>query len=74
MQNLGSGQLWFILISLWTLPWKGVALWKSARAQEKWWFIALLLINTIGILEIVYIFFFAPSTTQKKGFHWPWKK
>ena len=45
-----------VLISLWTLPWKGWALWLAARRSEKWWFIALLLINTLAILEIIYIF------------------
>lgn len=67
-------ELWAILIAIWSLPWKGVALWKSARAEDKYWFIALLLINSIGILDIVYIFFFAPNPQLKKGFHWPWKK
>ncbi|MCZ6878203.1 MAG: DUF5652 family protein [Acidobacteria bacterium] len=49
------------LIVLWTFPWKGVALWKSARLQQKWWFIALLLIQTLGLLEILYIFVFSKS-------------
>ena len=56
--------LWFIwLVLLWTLPWKGLALWKAARNEHKWWFIALLVLNTMAILEIVYIFFFS----KKKG-------
>ena len=51
---------WIIcLILLWTLPWKGVALWKAARNEHKWWFIALLVLNTMAILEIIYIFFFS---------------
>ncbi len=55
-------QPWVItLIVLWTLPWKGVALWKSARLQQKWWFIALLLFQTLGLLEILYIFVFSKS-------------
>lgn len=49
----------FVVAALWTIPWKGFALWKSARLGQKWWFIALLLINTIGILEILYIFVFS---------------
>lgn len=47
----------FVIATLWTLPWKGVALWKAARLSHKWWFIVILIINTIGILEIIYIFF-----------------
>ena len=46
----------FLLAALWTLPWKAVALWKAARRGERGWFIALLLINTIGLFEIFYIF------------------
>ena len=68
MQSLLTGSLsvnpWLIwLILLWTLPWKGVALWKAARNEHKWWFIALLVLNTMAILEIIYIFFFS----EKKG-------
>ena len=48
-----------ILLLIWTIPWKGVALWKSARASHKWWFIALLVINTLAILDILYIFVFS---------------
>lgn len=46
----------FVAVILWSLVWKGLALWHSARRGEGWWFIALLLINTIGILEIIYLF------------------
>ncbi len=59
MQAFLQNNLVFLLIILWTLPWKGVALWKSARLSQKWWFVALLVINTIGILEILYIFVFS---------------
>jgi methionyl-tRNA synthetase len=45
-----------ILLILWTIPWKGWALWKSARLNDKGWFIVLLVINTLAILEILYIF------------------
>jgi len=48
-----------LLITLWVIPWKGVALWKSARNKQTRWFIALLVLNTLAILEIVYIFFFS---------------
>ena len=59
---------WIILLAgLWTLPWKGVALWKSARREEKWWFMALLVINTFGLLEILYIFIFSKKKKELKG-------
>lgn len=46
----------FVLLILWTIFWKGLALWHSSRRGEHWWFIAILFINTAGILEIVYLF------------------
>ena len=48
-----------VLVLLWTLPWKGVALWKSARNGHTAWFVILLVVNTVALLEIVYIFFFS---------------
>jgi len=49
---------YWILVPLiiWTLVWKGIALWKSARRNEMIWFVVLLVLNTLGILEIIYIF------------------
>jgi hypothetical protein len=49
----------FLLLLIWTLVWKGMALWKAARVGSKPWFIVLLLINTLGILEILYIYIFS---------------
>jgi len=44
------------LLVIWSVAWKGWALWRAARAGSKGWFIAFLLINTAGILEIIYLF------------------
>ena len=49
----------FLLLVLVSLAIKGFALWHAAKRGEKWWFIALLLINTLGLLELVYLVFFA---------------
>ena len=48
-----------LTILIWTVPWKGVALWKAAENNHKKWFVALLVFNTLALLEIVYIFYFA---------------
>lgn len=53
----------FIILMIWGLFWKGLALWHSARRAQPWWFLALLVINTVGILEIVYLFFVAKKKT-----------
>lgn len=58
-QVLGIGLPIFLPFVLWSLFWKGLALWHSAQRGSTWWFVALLVINTAGILEIVYLFAFA---------------
>lgn len=52
------------LIAVWSLVWKGLALWKSARNDQRYWFLALLVINTVGILEILYLFVFASKKLE----------
>lgn len=60
MNSLLSNNSPLVLLAiLWTLPWKGVALWKAAKRDDQWWFVALLIINTLGFLEILYIFVFS---------------
>jgi hypothetical protein len=51
--------LTFAVASIWSLCWKGVALWKAAQLSHKRWFVVLLLVNTFGILDIIYIRFIA---------------
>jgi len=59
MYQLTTPQLILLtLLILWSLPWKGVALWKAARNDQPAWFIALVVINSAAILEITYLFFF----------------
>ena len=50
-----------ILVMLWTIVIKGFALWHAARGEQKVWFIALLIVNTLGILEVIYLIWFRPS-------------
>lgn len=63
---LAQNQWILLLAALWTLPWKGWALWKAARLKEKVWFIVLLIVNTLGILEILYIFIFSKGKKEPK--------
>jgi len=51
------------LVVVWSMAWKGVALWRAGRNGDLVWFIVLFLVNTVGILEIIYIFAFS----RKKG-------
>jgi cytochrome b561 len=52
------GVLLAVLV-VWELVWKGIALWESARNSQKTWFVFILILNTVGILPMVYIFFFS---------------
>jgi hypothetical protein len=52
----------FYLVIAWAVIWKGIALWHAARNRQLVWYIAILIVNTVGILEIVYLIFF-----RKKG-------
>jgi hypothetical protein len=47
-----------IVLAVWSLMWKGLGLWRSARNAQKWWFLAFLIINDLGILPIIYLLWF----------------
>jgi methionyl-tRNA synthetase len=58
--------LWiFVALVAWSLAWKGIALWKAARNNQLYWFVAMMVINTVGILEIFYIYVFAKKMPEK---------
>lgn len=38
---------------------RGFALYKAARNNSPVWFVALLLVNSVGILPIIYLVFFS---------------
>lgn len=51
---------WIILfacLAIWDIAWKGVALWRAARNRQSTWFVLLLVINSVGILPIIYLKF-----------------
>ena|SRR3989344_1516862 len=51
---------WLLAIVIaWSLFWKGAAMWKAARKNSPIWFVALMIITTVGILEILYIYLFS---------------
>ncbi len=61
---IGLGTLLFLVLVVWSIYWKGRALWKAARNEDKAWFVVLLIVNTVGILEILYIYFFSKRKTS----------
>ncbi|AGF57545.1 methionyl-tRNA synthetase [Clostridium saccharoperbutylacetonicum] len=58
IQFMTSNKLMLLLLICWSIIWKGVALWRSARNKQLIWYIVLLIVNTLGILEIIYLSFF----------------
>ena len=58
-EQFGVNTFLLIIILAWSLTWKLLALWKSARKGSVIWFIVLALFNTVGILPILYIFAFS---------------
>jgi hypothetical protein len=58
--GLSAGLFWLLLaaVVVWTLVLKGFALWRAARNYQRYWFVALLVVNTFGILELIYLTWF----------------
>ena len=59
--------VWLLsIILIWSFLWKLAAMWKSARRGSWIWFIILALVNTVGILDILYIFVFSELRMRSK--------
>jgi len=77
MYNLTGSPMFNVLIlilAIWTIPWKGYALWLCVKRNQKVWFIVILILNTVGILEIFYIFKIAKKSwgDVKRDFRKAW--
>ena len=55
-----------ILLFVWSLVAKGLALWRAANLKQRNWFVAILVVNTIGILELIYLFKFSKKPLTLK--------
>lgn len=53
-----------IILFIWETVWRLIALWKAGRNNQMAWFIVMGILNTAGILEIVYIVFFQKKTPK----------
>ena len=71
-QQLQSMLPWLIpaiiILAIWDSVWKLIAMWKAGRNNHLAWFICIAVINTIGILPIIYILI------QKKNNNMPSEK
>ncbi|MFH1832968.1 MAG: DUF5652 family protein [Candidatus Levyibacteriota bacterium] len=66
--------IYFYIVLVWSLFWKGLALWKASKYNQLYWFIAILVLNTVGILEIVYLFGFAKVKMKLSDLKFPRSK
>jgi len=65
--SVGTAAVILAIISIWALVWKGFALWKASKKNSIIWFILLLVVNTLGILEILYIYVFSELGRRKSS-------
>ena len=56
----------FYILLVWTIIWEGIALWKSGRNNQIVWFVVMFILNTAGILPIIYLLFFQKKTFMQK--------
>jgi hypothetical protein len=70
-QQIHSMLPWFIpviiILSIWDAVWKLIAMWKAGRNNHLAWFICIFIINTIGILPIIYILLHKDKSTVQPG-------
>jgi len=57
---------WFLILLIWSMFWKGIALWTASQRKQKIWFVGLFIFNTFGILEIIYLLFIAKAIIEIK--------
>ncbi|MGC8776211.1 MAG: DUF5652 family protein [Minisyncoccia bacterium] len=65
----GPMSILFLVLLIWSLIWKGMALWKAAHQNSKIWFVILLVVNTLGILDILYLYVFSSKTKNNSEEH-----
>jgi hypothetical protein len=61
--SLGWGVITMIL---WELIWKGLALYRAGKKQQPIWFVLLLIINSVGILPIIYLIISRDKAKSKR--------
>ncbi len=54
-----------VVLLIWTLFWKSAGMWHAAREKDVIWFFILLIFNTVGILDMIYLFGFSKVKTDK---------
>jgi TRAP-type mannitol/chloroaromatic compound transport system permease small subunit len=59
MEHLNGMPSWLIpaiiIAAVWDAIWRLIALWKSAQRKQLTWFIFLGIVNSVGLLPIIYL-------------------
>lgn len=62
---------WFmpiiLIVVLWDVVWKLIAMWKAGRNNHLAWFICIAIFNTMGILPIIYILLFRNKSEENQN-------
>lgn len=66
LSEIGLSVTLLVIIIIWTIFWKLIALWHSARKGHLVWFVVMALFNTMGIIPILYLFVFKDLKSNKK--------
>lgn len=59
----------FLAAVVWSLGWKGASLWQAARDGRKSWFVTLLVTNSLGILDAIYLFKISDARARAVATH-----
>jgi len=59
---MGGWWTMLVLLVLADVILRGMGMWRAARKGQQGWFVAMLVMNSVGILPVVYMLFF-----EKKG-------
>jgi hypothetical protein len=51
-----------VIIMVWDLFWRSLGLWYAIKNSQRNWFVAIFILNTVGILPLVYLKFYQKKT------------
>jgi divalent metal cation (Fe/Co/Zn/Cd) transporter len=53
------------LLIIWDAIWKLIACWYAARNDQMAWFIVCAVVNSLGVLPIIYLLWFQKEVEEK---------
>jgi Family of unknown function (DUF5652) len=70
VSNLVPGINPFLLLAavMWSMFWKILALWRATKENRRYWFVAIFILNTFGIIEIAFLLYFAKKRMTLEDF------